>query len=215
MPVTPRFLLSGHLNLYLPIQNLATFTTISFTPHKHMVHYNTIPNSTTCIHLHTFTHKKTPTIATLFSLPLTTPPNGSWWYWQHDGTTQHAMKINTSRNNSTTYQHAPCHAGYFRISVNLFNGGLFWSNNIFINNLCHCMVFSIGEFPANSYTLITYGLAQASNFHILTSWSLPPGSNFFNHVPRPCTSLIAIHESYFFPYMVLNTNITFETNFYP
>ena len=47
LPVTPRFLLCSHLNLYLPIQSLASFTTILFIPHKHMAYHNTIPNSAT------------------------------------------------------------------------------------------------------------------------------------------------------------------------
>ena len=83
LSVTPHFLLSDHLNLFL--------------------HHNTIPKSVTDIHLHTPTHGNTPIIATLFfSLPLTTPRNGSWWYWHHDGTPQQAMKINTQ---TTTAQH--------------------------------------------------------------------------------------------------------------
>ena len=46
-----------------------------------------------------------------------------------------------SPKNSTTYEHAPCHAGYLRISVYFFNGSLFSSNNIFLNDLFHYMVF--------------------------------------------------------------------------
>ena len=82
------------------------------------------------------------------------------------------MKINTSPNNSTTYQCCPSHAGHFRISAYLFNGSLFWSNNIFPNDLCHYMVFYIGEFPANIYTFIT-------------------------HVQILCISIIAIHQPVF------------------
>ena len=40
--------------------------------------------------------------------------------------------------------------------------------SIFLNDLCHYMVFSISEFPANIYTFITYGIAYA----------LPPVSTF-------------------------------------
>ena len=40
----------------------------------------------------------------------------------------------------------------------------------------------------------------------------PPRFYFFNLVPILCTSIIPIPEPYFFPYTVLNTNITFETN---
>ena len=35
---------------------------------------------------------------------------------------------------------------------------------------------------------------------------------FSNLVPILCTSIIPVQEPYFFPYMVLNTNITFKTN---
>ena len=91
-----------HLNLFYPYKTI-TFTTILFTPHKHMVHHNTIPNSATYIHLHTPTPGNTSTVVTLFfSLPLTTQCSESWWYWQHDGTPQKAMKINT---HPTTAQH--------------------------------------------------------------------------------------------------------------
>ena len=75
------------------------------------------------------------------------------------------------------------------------------------------MVFSISEFPANIYTFINHGLAQASNIHIPSSHMVSPlRFYFFNLEPILCTSIIPIHEPYFFPYMVLNTNITFETN---
>ena len=105
-----------------------------------------------------------------------------------------------------------CRAGYFRISVYLFNGSLFWSNNIFLNDLCHYMLFSINKFAANIYTFITHGLAQASHIYTLLTYGLPPRFYFFNLVPILCTSIIPIPEPYFFPYTVLNTNITFETN---
>ena len=68
----PHFPLPRNLNLYLPIQHLAGFTTALFTPHKHMAHHNTT-NTATHKHLHTPTQANTPTVATLFfSLPLTT-----------------------------------------------------------------------------------------------------------------------------------------------
>ena len=54
---------------------------------------------------YTYIHpnRNTPTVASLFfSLPLTTPQNGSWWYWQHGGTAPQALKINTR---PTTAQH--------------------------------------------------------------------------------------------------------------
>ena len=72
------------------------------------------------------------------------------------------------------------------------------------------MVFSISELPANIYTFITHRLAQTSN--ILTPFSHMVFPHRFNLVPILCTSIISIHEAYLFPYMVMNTNITFETN---
>ena len=50
------FLLSGHLNLYLPTQNPAAFTIILSTLHKYMAYHNTIPNTATHLHLHTPKH---------------------------------------------------------------------------------------------------------------------------------------------------------------
>ena len=75
------------------------------------------------------------------------------------------------------------------------------------------MVFSISKFPANIYTFIIHGLAQASNIHTLSSHIVsPPRFYLFNLVLILCTSIILIHEPYFFQYMILNTNITFESN---
>ena len=118
LPVTPHFLLSGHLNLYLPIQNLGTFTTIWFTPHKHMAHHNTIPNSATCIHLHTHTKTHPPKLHYSSPSPLTTLPNKPWWYWQHDGTPQHAWK---STHHPTTAQHTNMLPVMLVISESQFN----------------------------------------------------------------------------------------------
>ena len=78
----------------------------------------------------------------------------------------------TSSNVSATYQRAHGHAGYFRISNYVCNGSLFGSNDIFLNDLCHYMVFSLGKFPANIYTFIPHGLAQASNIYSLLTFGL-------------------------------------------
>ena len=43
-------------------------------------------------------------------------------------------------------------------------------------------------------------------------WSGSPRFYFFNLVPVLCTSIIPIHETYFFQNMVLNTIIKFKTN---
>ena len=72
------------------------------------------------------------------------------------------------------------------------------------------MIFSIGEFPANIYTFITHGLVQVSNIHTLLTYGLSSRFYFSNREPKPCTSIVSIHEPYFFPYLVLNTNITFK-----
>ena len=87
----------------LPTYTKSSHSQPSCSLHTNMAHHNTIPNSATYIHLHTPTHGNTSTAATLFfSLSPTTPHNRSWWYWQHDGTAQQAMKINT---HPTTVQH--------------------------------------------------------------------------------------------------------------
>ena len=129
----------------------------------------------------------------------------TWWNSITSYEDQH------SPNNNATYQPAPCHAGCLRISVYLFNGSLFWSNNLFLNDLCHYMVFSISELPTNIYNFITHRLARASNTHTPSSYMVsPPRFYFFNLVPILCTSIIPRHQLYFFHiwYWIL----TFETN---
>ena len=205
----PHFLLPDHLNLYLPIQNHHI--------HNHLVHstqtHGSSQHSSCLSYLHTPIHRNTHRSYTIL-LP---PSNNlmqwilviltTWWNSTTSYEDQH------SPNNSTTFERALCLAGYLRISVYHFNGSLLWSNNIFLNDLYHYMVFSISEFPANIYTFITHGLAQASNIHTPSSHMVsPPRFYFFNLEPILYTSIIPIHELYFFPYMVLNTNITFETN---
>ena len=206
------------LSTIWPSKPLSTYKKPShsqpFTPHKHMAHHNTIPNSATYIHLHnTHTQKH---IHPSYTILLPPPNNSAQWIlvilttWWNSAT---SCEDQHSPNNSTTYQCAPCHAGFLRISVYLFNGSLFWSNNIFLNDLYHYMLFSISEFPANIYTFITHGLVQASNIHT-PLWHMvsPPRFYFFNLEPILCTSVIPVHKPYFFPYMVLNTIITFKTN---
>ena len=157
MPLTPCFLLYGHLNLYLPIQNLATFTTILFSPHKHIAHHNAIPNSATYIHLHTPTHGNTSTKATLFFS--FSPNNSTQWIsvilktWWNSTTCYEDQHITQQQHNIPT-----CSLSCWLFQNLSLNGSLFWSNNIFFNDLCHYIVFSIGEFPANIYTFITHGL---------------------------------------------------------
>ena len=41
------------------------------------------------------------------------------------------------------------------------------------------MVFAVSEFPANTYTFITHGLAQASNIHTLLTYGLSPQALLF------------------------------------
>ena len=50
------------------------------------------------------------------------------------------------------------------------------------------------------------------NIHTLLTYGISPWFYFFNLLPILCTLIIPIHEPYFFLYIVLNTNITFETN---
>ena len=141
----PRFTLSSHLHLCLLTQNAAAFTTILSTPHKHIAYHNAIPKTQllTNSYIHPNTQANTPTVATLFSLPLTTSPNWSQWCWQHDETPQQAMKTNTPPNDSATYQRAHIHAGYFRNSAFVFNRSLFESNIIFLYDLCQYIILYI------------------------------------------------------------------------
>ena len=83
-----------------PSKPLSTYTKPSQSKPSCSLHTNTWLITTqflTQLLTYTYvppTHGNTPTIATLFFfLPLTTPLNWSWWYWQHDGTPQQAMKI--------------------------------------------------------------------------------------------------------------------------
>ena len=172
-----------------------------------MAHHNTIPNSATYMHL-THTHCG-------YTILLPPPNNSTQWimvilttWWNSTTSYEHQH----SPNNSTTYQCATCHAGYLIISVHLFNGRLLWSNNIFLNNLCHYMVFSISEFPANIYTFIIHASTGLWYPHTLLAYGLSPRFYFFNLILILCTSIIPIHKPYFFPYMALSTNITLETN---
>ena len=92
-----------------------------------------------------------------------------------DNMMEHAMKVNTSPNNSATFQHSHSHAVYCGISVYIFNGSFLGPNNsVLLNVIWHYMVFSLYEFPANNYTFITHGLAHASNIHTLLIYGLSP-----------------------------------------
>ena len=64
------------------------------------------------------------------------------------------MKINTSPNDITTYQLSHSDAVYLGILVHVLNRSLCGPNNILLNVLCHFIVFSLCEFPANISTPI-------------------------------------------------------------
>ena len=89
------------------------------------------------------------------------------------------MKINKSPNVRITDQQAHSHADYFGISVHVFDGSSFESNNIFLYDLCHYMVFSLGEFQASILTFITHGPAQVSKIDTLLTYGLSPYALFF------------------------------------
>ena len=69
------------------------------TPHKHGLKTQFLTLLPTYVH----TRKCIYFCYTVFfSLsPLRTPPNGSWWSWQHDGYPQHTIKINPLSNGHT------------------------------------------------------------------------------------------------------------------
>ena len=132
-------------------------------------------------------HKKTHPLLLHYSSPspLTTAPNWRWWCWQHDGTPQYLMKINASPNDSTTYQHAHFHDDYFGISK-------------FLNEVCLN--------PISNYWLI-FTPSLPMGYHkplILTpsSHTSSPKLYFFHSRTNTIASIIAVHEPYFFPYMV-------------
>ena len=217
MPVTPHLLLSDYLNLHLPIQNHHI--------HNHLVHSTQThgspkhnselrylhPNSATYIQLHTLTHRDTPTVTTLFFSP---PNNSTQWtlvilttWWNSTTSYEDQRSSNNSRHTNMLPVTLVISESLFTFLMEVYFDPL-----IFLNDLCHYTVFSITEFPGNIYTFITHGLAQASNIHTLLTNGLSPRFYFFSLVPILCTSTIPIHKSYFFPYTVLNTNITFKTN---
>ena len=69
----------------------------------------------------------------------------------------------------------------------------------------------------NSWVVFTPSLPMDQHRPLISThppniWSGSPRFYFFNLVPILCTSIIPIHETYFFPNMVLNTIIKFKTN---
>ena len=68
------------------------------------------------------------------------------------------MKISISPNDSTTYQRSHSQTDYCGISVYIFNGSLFESNNTFLYDLWQYAIFTLGQFPVNiqSRTNIMY-----------------------------------------------------------
>ena len=95
----------------------------------------------------------------------------------------------------------------------------FWMKVCFVLIIHFSMIYATTWYflkvnsPLNNYTFIPHILAQVSNIHTASSHIVfPPRFYFFNLVPILCTSIIPIHETYFFPNMVLNTIIKFKTN---
>ena len=69
---------------------------------------------------------------------------------------------------------------------------------IFLNDLCHYMLFSISEFSANNYTFISHELALAPNICRPSSYmASSPRFYFFNLVPIICALIISISKPYF------------------
>ena len=129
------------------------------------------------------------------------------------------MSINTSPHDSTPYQHTYSRADYFGILVYVFNESLFRSNNIFLDDLCDYMIFSLIEFPVNIYIFITHGVEKVYNIHTLLTYGLSPQDMFFFQSRTNATYRnrchVATHEPYFSHMWHSNTNITFKTNLYP
>ena len=165
------------------------------------------------LHTTTYTHTQRHTHRN-YTILLSPPNNSTQWtlvilttWWNSTTSYEDQRSSNNSRHTNMLPVTLVISESLFTFLMEVYFDPL-----IFLNDLCHYMVFSIIEFPANIYTFITHGLAQASNIHTLLTNGLSPRFYFFSLVPILCTSTIPIHKSYFFPYTVLNTNITFKTN---
>ena len=143
--MTPGFLLSGPLNIYLPTQNPAAFTTILCTPHKHMAYHNTIPNTATHVLLHTTKHIGKHTHS---SYTILLPPNPKQLHSIDRSDADNMMEPRNllwrSLHHPTTAQHTNALTLRLIILVYVLNGSLVEPNNIFLYNLCQYVIFTFG-----------------------------------------------------------------------
>ena len=160
-----------------------------------MTHHNTIPNKVTHVHLHTPTQANPFTVATLF---FSLPPNNStqlilvmltiWW------NTVTCYKINTSPNNSKTYQRTYSHADYLskfqfmllrKVSLNpttYFSMiyATIWSF-LFVNcGLIFTPSSTILELTSNIQTLLAYGPSAQVLYFPVTHSTFFPYNNIQN-----------------------------------
>ena len=100
-----------------------------------------------------------------------------------------------------------------KFSYTLFITNLFGSNNMFLYNLCHHMVFYLWDFPTN---ITLPPVPVLTSVFTPSSHRVPPPRFFFSsHVPTYTSILPCTHTKKKFPYMILNVIITFESNLHP
>ena len=188
-----------------------------------MAPHDRIPNTTTDIHPHTpiqthpqwYSHNYIPTVVTLPPPPfsLSDIPNSSWYYGQHHGTSRHSMKIKISPNYYETPIRWLLCSLFRKLSQTLFITNLFGSNNIFLYNLCHHIVFSLWDVPANitlpPIPVLTSIITPSSHGH-------SPKVPFFQSWTNIAYVNPAMHEpKIFFDIQHLNALITFQSNLHP
>ena len=187
-----------------------------------MAPHDRIPNTTTDIHPHTpiqthpqwYSHNYIPTVVTLPPLlPIrrtelilvlwTTSWNIKTFYEDQD-ITQLLW--------DTPIRWLLCSL-FRKLSQTLFITNLFGSNNIFLYNLCHHIVFSLWDVPANitlpPIPVLTSIVTPSSHGH-------SPEVPFFQSWTNIAYVNPAMHEpKIFFDIQHLNALITFQSNLHP
>ena len=188
-----------------------------------MAPHDRIPNTTTNIHPHTpiqthpqwYSHNYIPTVVTLPPplLPIrhtelilvlwTTSWNIKTFYEDQD-ITQLLW--------DTPIRWLLCSL-FRKLSQTLFITNLFGSNNIFLYNLCHHIVFSLWDVPANitlpPIPVLTSIITPSSHGH-------SPKVPFFQSWTNIAYVNPAMHEpKIFFDIQHLNALITFQSNLHP
>ena len=119
------------------------------------------------------------------------------------------MKINT---HPTTAQHTNMLPVMLVISESQFTFLMeVWFDPIIYFSMIYAVIWYFLSVNSQLHLRLHYPWTSAGFEHPPHIWS-PPRFYFFSLVPILCTSIIPILEPYFFPYMVVNSNIIFKTN---